>query len=348
MAEPRSALVELTLARYREFYREPEAVFWAFVFPLVLVLVLGFAFRDPEPAKPRVAAATGAPAWLLDPLRGADDLELEVLPAADAARALRTGRVDLVVELDPEDATRVCYRLDPLRETGRLARALADGALQRAAGRTDPLATAAVASRERGGRYVDFLFPGILALNLMGSSMWGIGFSVVLARKRRMLKRLAATPMSRASFVASYFLSRLGFLAAEVLVLLLFARFVFDVRAEGSYLALGALALLGAASFAAISLVIAARVESIEAAYGWMNVVMIPMWLLSGTFFSYERFPELSQPLLRALPLTALNDALRAVMNDGAPVLATWPQVLVLVVWTVTGFLVARWWFRWQ
>ncbi len=350
MTDRRSALFELTLTRFREFYREPGAVFWAFGFPIVLVLVLGLAFRDHAPGHPRVAIERPAPEWLVEALVAAkDEVDVEMIDAVDAERALRIGKVDLVVRMvDAEGAAGVTYRYDVAREGSRLARRAADDAIQRFRGRRDSVVTDDDHVEESGGRYVDFLFPGILGLNLMGSSMWAIGFSIVVARKRKMLKRLAATPMRRSQFVLSYFLSRLVFLVFEIGILLLFAKLIFRVENHGSTLLLACVALLGAAAFAAVSLVIAARAQSLEAAYGWMNAIQLPMWLLSGSFFSYERFPELVHPYIRVLPLTALNDALRAVMNEGAGAREIWMEVGILAAVAAVGFAVSQRVFRWQ
>jgi ABC-2 type transport system permease protein len=201
---------------------------------------------------------------------------------------------------------------------------------------------------ERGGRYIDFLIPGLVGLNLMGSGMWGIGFSVVVARTRKLLKRFAATPMQRSHYLASFALSRLLFLSLEVAAVVGFGWAIFGVEVHGSLLDLALVALLGALSFAGIGLLVAARPRTVEAVSGWMNLVMLPMWLLSGTFFSYERFPQIFLPFIRALPLTALNDALRSVMNDGANLAANGLPLLILLAWGLVSFLVAVRIFRWQ
>ncbi len=130
--------------------------------------------------------------------------------------------------------------------------------------------------------------------------------------------------------------------------LLVFGGLAFDVTVQGSIPAFLLVSLLGSASFAGISLLVGARIASIEVANGWLNFIMLPMWLLSGSFFSYERFPEAIHPVLQLLPLTALNDALRAITNDAAPLYALWPQLAVLSVWGVVCFLLSIRWFRWQ
>jgi ABC-type multidrug transport system permease subunit len=353
MASRPRPLVELTRARILEFLREPEAVFWVFVFPVLLALGLGIAFRSVPPSQPRVAVATEGDSlgWVVETLEKSGRLQVAKLLPEEADKALRTGTVDLVVEApDPAAPERaeVGYRFDPARSDGRTARLVVDEVLQEARGRSDPLAVEERHVVQRGARYIDFLIPGLIGLNLMGSGIWGVGFSMVTARTRKLLKRFAATPMRRPHFLLSYALSRLVFLALEVAALVGFGRLVFDVRVHGSVLDLAVVALLGAAAFSGLGLLVAARPTTIEGVSGWMNFVQLPMWVLSGSFFSYQRFPEVVQPAIRLLPLTAVNDGLRAVINEGLPLTASLHELLVLGGWAVFSFAVALRIFRWQ
>ena len=349
MSERPHPLVELTRARVLEFVREPEAVFWVFVFPVLLAVALGIAFRSQPAPRVRVAVVGGAGAGaLVERLAAAGELEIRLLAEADAAEALRKARVDVVVAIAGAEPLAVEYRFDPTRPEGRAARLAVDDALQRSAGRTDPVTAGERPVTEVGARYIDFLIPGLVGLNLMGSGMWGIGFSVVSARVRKLLKRYAATPMRRGHYLLSFGLSRLIFLILEVAAIVGFGWLVFGVAVRGSLAALAVVVLVGATSFAGLGLVVAARPRTIEAVSGWMNLVQLPMWLLSGSFFSYERFPEAVRPAIRALPLTALNDALRAVINDGAPLQASWLELVVLAAWGAASFVVALRTFRWQ
>jgi ABC-type multidrug transport system permease subunit len=309
---------------------------------------LGVAFRNRPPDVPRVAIVTddarevplGARA-----LAKSERLSVQSLAAESARRALAAGKVDLVVEWKGSEPV---FRFDPTYERAAAARLVASNVLQVAAGRRDPLTIAEQGSTEPGSRYIDFLLPGLIGLNLMGSSMWGVGYNFVLARKRRLLRRYAVTPMRRSHFLLSYFFSRIFFLGFELVVLLGFGALVFGTVMRGSYATVGLTAFMGAAAFAAISLVIGARVEHTDVANGWINFVQLPMWVLSGTFFSYERFPQWLHAPIRALPLTAVVDALRAVSNAGASLLDIAPQILVLGAWCVLGFVVALKTFRWQ
>jgi ABC-type multidrug transport system permease subunit len=348
-------LLELTRSRLLEFVREPEAVFWVFIFPVLLALALGIAFRAKPADKLRAAVELGAPGAgrIAAILHASPDLAVEELPPVAAARALRDGTVDVVVE-DAAPAQRgngplsVIYRYDTTRPEGRAARLAADDALQRALGRPDLLAVREERVAAPGSRYIDFLIPGLVGLNLMGSGMWGLGFAVVQARVRKLLKRFSATPMRRSHYLLSFMLSRLVGLVLEVAVVVGFGWLLFGVAVHGSLLALALVALFGALTFAGLGLLVAARPRTIEGVSGWMNLVQLPMWLFSGTFFSYGRFPAVVRPAIRALPLTALNDALRAVINGGAPIASTWPQLAVMLVWGGVSFAVALRLFRWQ
>jgi ABC-2 type transport system permease protein len=347
-------LFELTRARLLEFVREPEALFWVFVFPVLLALALGIAFRSRPPATLQVAVLSGSPgeARMVEVLSAAPGLAVSTLGPHDAGQALRTGKVDVVVEQSGPAAQGrplpVTIRSDPERDSARAARLAVLEALRSALGVRDPVEPHDEPVHAPGSRYIDFLIPGIVGLNIMGSGLWGIGFAVVVARTRKLLKRFAATPMRRSHYLMSFALSRLLFLYAEVAALIVFGWLAFGVTVHGSLVDLAVVALVGGATFSAVGLLVAARPTTIEGVSGWMNFIMLPMWLLSGSFFSYERFPAVVQPLIRALPLTALNDALRSVMNEGAPLLASWSQLGVLVAWGLASFAVALRFFKWQ
>jgi ABC transporter DrrB family efflux protein len=340
-----SPLLQLTLWRVREFLREPEAVFWVFAFPVLLAFALGLAFRNkgPEPVAVGVLDGEGTAA-VEEALGMHPSIEAVVLDSAEAARRLRTGRISiLVIPGDP-----VGIRYDSARAESQLARLAVSDALQQAAGRRDVAEIREQRVTEVGSRYIDFLIPGLLGMNIMGTGMWGVGFAVVKARSGRLLKRFLASPMRRSDYLLSHMLARLVFLGLEVGALLIFASLVFGVPVRGSWIALALVVLLGAAAFSGLGLLVASRAKTIEGVSGLMNLVMVPMWILSGVFFSSANFPEVMQPFIKGLPLTALNDALRAVMIDGASLAAAIPLLLIVAVWGVLSFGVALRVFRWQ
>ena len=342
-----SPLRELIKTRLREFLREPGYVFWVFGFPLLMAIGLGLAFRSRAPEPPRIAVTDAVSAATASALSQSPRLHSERLSRADAERQLARTKVDLVVDqLEPGQP--LVFKLDTAQEKSQLARAITDDVLQRAAGRRDVMAIDERHVSDKGSRYVDFLMPGLIGLNLMGSSMWGIGFNLVLARKRKLLRRYAVTPMQRSHFLLSYFFSRSLFLVMELGVLIGFGRLAFGAQIQGSVLALLVAATLGAAAFAAIGFLIGARLSNTEVAGGWMNFVQLPMWLLSGAFFSYERFPHWLQLPIKLLPLTAVNDALRRIYNEGANLSHIGFELAVLCAWALIGFGIAIKAFRWQ
>lgn len=344
-------LLELTRARLLEFVREPGAIFWVFGFPVLLAVALGVAFRAQPPEAVRVAVVDEpTSAWMVEALEA--DLRLEpvlVASAEEAAELARRGEVVLGIAPDGSRQERgYSIVLDPTRPDAASARLAVDDLLQRALGRQDVAQVREIPIEEPGGRYIDFLLPGLIGLNLMGSSMWGVGFAVVQMRVHKLLKRFAATPMHRSDYLLSLMLSRLVFLMGELVALLAVGVWVFGVAIQGSFAAVLAVSLVGTLAFTGLALLTAARPETVEVASGWMNLIMLPMWLVSGTFFSYSRFPEFLQPAIRALPLTALNDALRAIINQGASLASTLPELLVLAVWGVAAFAGALAIFKWQ
>jgi ABC-type multidrug transport system permease subunit len=332
-----ASLRQLSLARLRLFLREPGAVFWTFGFPLVLAVALGVAFRNRGPEPASVAATSSEVASALARSPG---LRVRTLAEEEAQAALRTGKVDLVVLPGPP----LTYRFDPTRPESRLARALVDAALHP----RGPPDTIDAPVTEPGSRYIDFLIPGLLGMTIMSGGLWGVGWVVVEMRVGKLLKRLAATPMSRAQFLWSFVVMRAVFLVLELPVMVGFGWLVFRIGVQGSWPLLVALSLLGAVAFAGIGLLVASRAQNLQTASGLVNLVMMPMFVGSGVFFSTARFPDAVQPFLRALPLTALNDGLRAVMIDGAGVTGIAPQLGLLAATAAVTFLAALRLFRWS
>jgi ABC transporter DrrB family efflux protein len=342
---PRHPLVELTRARFMEFIREPEAVFWVFAFPVIMTCALGIAFRSrgADAVIVGVALENGA-----DDIRAALEREggftVRSIAPGEVERAIGDGRAAVVVV----PGSPVTYRFDPTRAESQLARLAVDRALQHAAGRADAFTPVERPVEAVGLRYIDWLVPGLLGMNIMGTGLWGVGFAIVYARTKKLLKRLVATPMSRAHYLLSHVLSRLLFLALETIVIVGFAWAAFDVEVRGALGALAALALLGALSFGGLGLLLASRARTVEGVSGLMNLVMLPMWVLSGVFFASSNFPEVMQPFIRVLPLTALNDALRAVMNEGRTLASVAREIVLLAGWGGVSFGLALRWFRWQ
>jgi ABC-2 type transport system permease protein len=350
MSEQRgdNPLLQLVLVRFREYIREPEALFWSFGFPILLAIGLGIAFRSKPPDIAHVAVVNGSAksAPYTEALKRDRGLAVEELPADSARVALRTGRVAVVITPNADGG--VAYEYDDTRPDARTAKLLANDALQRGEGRKDVVGASDRFVREAGSRYIDFVVPGLLGMTIMGGGIWGLGFSIVDQRRKRLLKRLVATPMSRAQYLASYVVSRFVLLTIEAVVLIGASVLLFSIPMRSSWLSIAAIVVISALAFGGLGLLIAARSQTIEGVSGLMNLCMLPMWVLSGVFFSSENFPHAVQPFIKALPLTATNDALRASMLRGVPFAALWPQLGVLALWMIVCFAIALRIFRWR
>jgi ABC transporter DrrB family efflux protein len=345
-----SGYTHLLIARLKELKREPEVIFWVFGFPILLALGLGIAFRNKPADIARVAIVSEERANDTLAMIGRSPqhslLHAEVLDRNAALEGFRLGKFDVVVESDGKAGAQYLY--DPARPESVLARSETDDALQSAVGRKDPLASSSKESSEPGSRYIDFLIPGLIGMNLMNSALWGIGFALVDMRQRKLLKRFVATPMRRTDFLLALATSRLLLTIVEVVLLLVFGVLIFHMRVLGSVAAISVFAFLGAMSFAALGLLAASRAQKLESISGLINLIMMPMWIFSGVFFSYERFPAVVHPFIKLLPLTALNDGLRASILEGTPLFFQKERLLVLLVWGVVSFVLALRWFRWK
>jgi ABC-2 type transport system permease protein len=358
---PQHPLWQLTLMRWRIFAREPSAVFWTYGFPVVLALALGVAFRNrpPEPVEVAVESSPGCELWR-QALSTNSQVHVRSLGPQQARQALRSGKVAVVVG-KPEAAVASTsattqantqplrfYLYDPTRPESRMARAIVDDALQQADGRADPTPVRDELITEPGSRYIDFLIPGLLGFNLMSSGLWGIGFVIVEMRVRKLIKRMMATPMSRTHFLLSFVLVRAIFLLGELPILLCFAHWVFAVPIRGSIPLIVGLSALGSLMFAGMGLLLGSRAQNTHTVAGLVNMVILPMMVTSGVFFSAARFPEVLQPIIRLLPLTALIEAIRTVMLDGVGLAAVAAQIGIMLAWGLISFVLALRIFRWQ
>jgi len=338
----RSSLYQLTMVRFRLFLREPEAIFWIFIFPILLAVGLGIAFRNRPADVLQVGATT---TQLTQALARDKGLTAVTMDEAAGTHALATGSILLLAIQRPDG---VAYKFDDTNPDARTARMVADRAIQTAAGRRDAVQAGNELVHETGARYVDFVVPGLLGMNLMGSAMWGLGFAIVDARQKKLLKRLEASPMRRWQYLASFLLTRLAMLVVEIVVFLGFAKLAFGVPFRGSLWELGVLCVLTSLAFCGLGLLVATRARTVEAVSGLMNLVMLPMWILSGVFFSASRFPAVIQPVVRALPLTAAIDAMRGNMLQGMNLGQMIAPVGILLAWLVVPFALSLRIFRWR
>ena len=346
-----SAYRYLLWVRLLELKREPELIFWVFGFPLLLSLGLGIAFRNKPADQNSVAVIAGQNAEQIAAQLGGSGagkrspLRAAILDRDAAMKGFRLGKFDVVVEQKADGMYRFYY--DPSRPESVHARLMADDTLEANAGRADKLQVVNSASSAPGSRYIDFLIPGLIGMSLMNSGMWGVGFALVDMRQRKLLKRFVATPMRRSDFLLAVMSSRLVLMVVEVGLLLTFGILIFHMPVAGSFVTLALLGSIAAVAFGGLGLLTACRAQKVESASGLINLVMMPMWIFSGVFFSYEHFPPMAMPFIKALPLTALNDALRAVILEGASLPSQSLRLLILALWGGVSFALALRWFRW-
>lgn len=360
-------IVQITLTRLREFARHRTNIFWVYGFPVLMSIALGIAFQDRPEETFRVDVQAGPGAErVAEALTASQDryteghpgervsFDVKIVDESEGRRRLRSGTSTLLLQPDPanrDDAPlieqRIEYLYDFTRPDSNLARAAADEALQRAAGRHDPVAVRDAEFVEPGSRYIDFLIPGLLGSCLMTGGCWGVGFVAVDLRMRNLLKRLVTTPMQKSHLLAGLILSRFAFLITQVIVVLVVARLLFGVEVLGSLALLMGLAVLGGWMFAGVGLLAASRARTVETVSGILNLILMPMWVLSGVFFSSQRFPDAVQPFIKLLPLTPLIDSMRSVMIEGATLGDVAGDVGLMVGWAVGSFLVALRFFRW-
>jgi ABC-2 type transport system permease protein len=338
-------LKELLKARMREFVREPEAIFWVYGFPVLIAIGLGIAFSNRPVDRVFVDVQQHAIAEdVAGDLRQNTDFEVGIHPESECRERLRLGK-SLIVIIPGDSFT---YLFDPTRPECVLARMRVDDALQHAAGRLDPIPTEDRHVTEPGTRYIDFLIPGLLGMNLLAGSLWGVGYVIVDMRVRKLLKRFIATPMKRAHFLIASIGGRMVFMVPEMVVILGAGVLLFGVPIRGNILSIFFIVFLGATSFTGLGLLVACRAQKLETVSGLMNLIILPMYLLSGVFFSPERFPDFMQIPIQALPLTQFNYALREVVLEGVSLASQTWRLGIIVAWGGISFLFTLRWFRWN
>lgn len=372
----------LTLVNLYGYFREPAIIFWALVFPAGIAGVLGVAFQGRPPQIPiaivwaeRPAAEAGSKRPASLPSREmlqwkkaleqnsqlqAGNLSIQIASPQQAALMIRRGEIQLYAEIETNlDLYResqtpvpgsVRAHYDPNNPEGRLAMLSLERALGRiASGSAGPSLAGleSVPLQEIGGRYIDFLIPGLLALGIMNSCMWGVGYGLIDLRVKKLLRRMAASPMYKSAFLGSHFVARMAFTLSEALILFVFAHLLFGVTVQGSLPALLLLFFCGNIAWSGIAILGSSRAISMHAANGIVNAVTLPLTMLSGIFFSYRNFPDWSQPIIEWLPLTVLADSIRSVFIEGAGLATVLLPALVLALVGIAmaglGLKIYRW-----
>lgn len=343
------SLVEQIKCRWREFRREPSAFFWVIFMPIVWMLALGFAFSEPKPeiygiGWPQEQSASEFGNQVHEALMKSAQIKLREADTQELINHVKRGEISLIVSSESGKAS---YWLDAANPEARRARDYVDNLIQKAGGRTDPITTSEFPMQSQGGRYVDFLIPGLLGLSIMTSSLFGIAMTIVANRRENLLKRYMATPMRPWEYVVSHSIGRMIILTAEFLAVMVTGVLIFKFQVFGHWGSYILLTILGAAAFTAIAILCASRTKSIPMVSGITNLISLPMMMLSGVFFSKNNFPDWLQQGVAYLPLTALNDALRKIALEGQSLTQVSQEMLVLGGYFVVGSVLSLKLFKW-
>lgn len=340
------SLLQQIKCRWREFRREPSAFFWVMFMPIMWMVALGFAFSEPRPE----TYGVGWEVTIQDTPLFKGTLEASPLVKLrdglqeELVGRLKRGEVSVIVRWD---GTTLVYQYDPKNPEAQRARNFVDQLVQTSAGRQDPITTQDQVVVAEGGRYTDFLIPGLLGLSIMTSSLFGVGMTIVSNRKENLLKRYVVTPMKPYEYIISHIIGRYMVLGFEFCAVMISGMLIFDFQIFGSAWTYLLVALLGAGAFTAIAMLCASRTRSIPTIGALVNLITLPMMMLSGVFFSKNNFPESAQGLLNILPLSALNDALRKVALEGLGIAQIGFELTVLGVYLVLGTILSTKLFKW-
>jgi ABC-2 type transport system permease protein len=362
----------LTRAMFMELIREPAVLFWGILFPILMSLGLGIAFTQKADTERKVGFIsdsvqqeqmstylgaygkitesnkdTAFPYSLTIPDNqlGNSIFHFKKLEMARATLMLKRGEINLIL-IDKNGKPE--YHFDPLNPDAQLSYLK----LSRVYGHTgqNPAINEAVVKplTLTGTRYIDFLVPGLIALGIMMACMWGLSYSIIDKRSKKLLRRMLATPMRRSHFLISLMSVRAIMNLIEALLLYIFVYFAFDIRISGSLTAAALLFVAGNTAFAGISVLLSSRTSNTEIGNGMINAVVLPMMVMSGIFFSYHNFPDWSIPFIQNLPLTMLADGFRSVFTEGAGIQEVLMPVTILSTIGVVLFGVGLKIFKWH
>jgi ABC-type multidrug transport system permease subunit len=339
-------VLAILVARNREFYRDSAGLGWNLVMPILMVLAFAFIFRgEPEDVlKIGLLTPDGTLASARSPLLAVRHVTF--VPVADPATAMvkvERHQLDLLVDLRGEPA----YWVNLGSARGHIAERVLLGTYAEGEAREGPAPRRETVAGEALS-YADWVLPGVLAMNVMFSSLWGVGWVIVRYRKNGVLRRLQATPLSPFEFLTAQVLSRLLVVLGASLLVYLGATLVLDFPMRGSYAALAAVFTAGALCLISVGLVVAARLRTEELADGILNLISWPMLLLSGVWFSMEGTSPAARALSEAMPLTHLVAAARRVMIDGAGVAEVLPEIALLLGLALVLLATAARLFRWE
>lgn len=349
-----SSLFNLIVVQFKAFFREPAILFWALIFPLAIAGVLGIAFTQHVDPIRKVAIITNEQsgesknlAALLSQNDRVDNNERQQFDffysSYDSAEVkLKRGEISLFIEIGKNDS--LIFNFDPQNAEGNLTYLLLENKFLKDE-RSNELKISPITAK--GNRYIDFLIPGLIALGVMNSCIWGIGWNLIEFRIKKLMRRMVATPMKKSYFLLGHIISRAVLSSIEAALLFLFAYFVFGVTMQGSFLAFMVVFLTGIMAFAGIAVVASSRATSTQEGNGIINAIVLPMTILSGVFFSYRSFPDWAIAIIEKFPLTMLADAIREIFNEGASLQDVGGQIVGLTITGIVFFVVGLRIYKW-
>lgn len=368
-----SQLYRLLAANFTQLLREPAVLFWGIGFPILMAWGLGIAFTKQGDVSRTVAIVThnsgeetGASdnsvfhtflrknavkkdnrytLTLSNNKLGKVNLTFRECSWNEAYTLLKKGNVTLIVEDHPKE---VKYHFDPANTDAQMLFQLITGSLTYGTGFYGLHQSEIKPMTLSGTRYVDFLIPGLLAMGVMMSSVWGISYSIIDRRSKKLLRRMVATPMKKSNFLLALMIARLAMNLIEAGLLFLFAWLYFGTTIQGSLPALFTIFLMGNFAFSGIAILIASNTANPEVGNGLINAVVTPMMVVSGVFISYHNFPDWILPFIQYLPLTLLADSVRSIFNEGAGFAQIWMEMLLLTLMGVLTFITGLKLFRWH
>jgi ABC-2 type transport system permease protein len=360
-----NSLWQMISINYKEFLREPGILFWSLAFPVLMAWVLGIAFTKRTESVQTIAVvdSTAIHSKLdlflaetekmtssnqtfyqktFDNKLGKLTFRLFPVSSDSAILMLKRGESSLILQ---EKGDSIAYLFDPQNTEARLNYLMLSAAINHDPRIYDTQSVKILS--QKGTRYVDFLIPGLLALGIMNGFLWGIGYTLIEIRTKKLLRRMVAAPMKKSLFIFSHFFSRLTLSAFEAVVLFLFAWLYFRIQVQGSLSAFILVFLAGSFCFAGIAILMGSRTSSSRVGNSLINVITLPMMILSGIFFSYHNFPEAVIPVIQKLPLTLLTDSLRGIMTEGTGIRENLSAVFILSGVGTLCFLVGLRIYKW-
>ena len=362
-------LYRLIIAHIKEIIREPAVLFWGIGFPILMAWGLGIAFSTKEEMSSEIAIIHHDKHTIIQKSTLIDSIELYTkknkgnyalalknkklgninltfheCTSSEADILLKKGTVSLIIDVVNN---KTYYYFDPANSEAQTLYQLVKSIVYNGQGYYSAHQDEIKPLTVSGTRYIDFLIPGLLAMGIMMSSTWGISYTLIDRRSKKLLRRMVATPMKKSNLLIALITARFAMNVIEATLLFLFAWLYFDIHIQGSISALILLFIAGNIAFAGISVLISSHTSNTEIGNGLINLIVTPMMVVSGIFFSYQHFPEWTIPIIKNLPLTMLADGVRSIFNEGAGMLQIWRQALILSVTGIATFIVGMKFFKW-